>query len=99
MVTQYKNKLLSYTLYAICILLHKVGLIISLIAFTVYYIDNLGRLLDENDYIKKNWQFIKKEFLYVILFLIIFIFCFFLNMILSRRESKYFFQLIIRIII
>ena len=87
MVTQYKNKLLSYTLYAICILLHKVGLIISLIAFTVYYIDNFGRLFDENDYIKKIWQFIKKEFLYIILFFIIFIFCFFVEYDFYQEEK------------
>jgi len=87
MVVQYKKKLLSYVFYIICILLHKVGLIISLIAFSVYYLDNFAKLIDESDYLKKIWKFIKKEFLYVLLFFVIFISCFFIEYDFYQKEK------------
>ena len=39
MITQYKNKLLSYLFYLMCILFHKIGLVISVVGFSVYYIE------------------------------------------------------------
>jgi hypothetical protein len=87
MITQYQNKLLSYIFYIVCILLHKVGLLITLISFSVYYIDNLSRLIEEKKYLNKILIFFKKEIYHILLFFIIFITCFFVEYDFNQDEK------------
>lgn len=87
MITQYQNKLLSYLFYVICILLHKIGLIISLICFSVYYIDNLLTLFEKEKYFKKIKIFLKKEAIYVLLFFSLFFICFFTKYDFYQEEN------------
>lgn len=79
MITQYQNKLLSYLFYAICILLHKIGLIISLICFSIYYIDNLISAFEKGKFFEKIIFFLRKEVFYIILFFLLFFVCFFIK--------------------
>ena len=87
MIMQYQNKLLSYLFYAICILLHKVGLIISLICFSVYYIDNLTALFEKEKYFNKIKVFLKKEALNIVLFFLLFFICFFTKYDFYQEEN------------
>ncbi len=87
MITQYQNKLLSYLFYVICILLHKVGLIISLICFSIYYIDNLITTFEKEKYFEKIIVFLKKELFYIILFFLLFFICFFIKYDFYQKEN------------
>ena len=86
-ITQYKNKLLSYLFYLMCILFHKIGLVISVVGFSVYYIENILKIIEQEDYFKKIFLFLKKEIKYILIFILIYVLAYFVDYDFSKSKE------------